>query len=64
VQARQQVADAEVGEDDEEEGDDGEVGGGATFPAARDADVEECAVGEPCDECTGLFGIPAPITTP
>src|SRR5437868_15440499 len=64
MQARQQVADAEIGEDDEEEGDDGEVGGRAALPAAGDADVEECAVGEPRDERAGLFRVPAPVAPP
>src|ERR1051325_8375209 len=64
MQARQQVADAEVGEDDEEEGDDSEVGGGPSSPAARDAHVQEAAVGQPRDERARLLRVPAPVAPP
>src|ERR1051326_5237328 len=64
VHPRQEVADAEVGEDDEEERDDGEVGRRAPLPAARDAYVEEAAVSQERDERAGLLRVPLPVVTP
>src|ERR1051325_3058598 len=64
VQTRQQVADAEVSKDYEQETDDCEVGGGASLPAMRDARMQEGRVSEPGDERARLFRVPSPVASP
>src|SRR6476661_9242246 len=64
VQPGEQIAHAEISEDDEQKSDDREVGRFISLPAIGDARVEKSGVGEPRDQCSDLFGVPSPVSAP
>src|SRR6476620_11594199 len=64
VQARQQVADAEVSKDHQQESDDRKICRALAFPAAGNACVEKGGICEPGDQRTRFFRVKTPRPSP
>src|SRR5512141_665460 len=64
MQPREEIIDAEIGEERGQEAADGDPGRPLAFPANDDARVEIESEDEPGDQAPDLLGVPGPIAAP